>query len=763
MINSRANSTHRPSGGSWSALTIAALVLFLQVSQTVAATLPAGFSESVVAGGISRPTAMAFAPDGRLFVCQQNGQLLVIKHGALLPDPFVTVPVDSSGERGLLGVAFDPNFATNGFVYAYYTVNTTPRHNRVVRFSAKGDVAVPGSETLILRLNDLSSATNHNGGALHFGPDGKLYIAVGENANRANSQTLSNLLGKILRINADGSIPTNNPFFSSATGVNRAIWALGLRNPYTFAFQRGTNRMFINDVGQSTWEEINDGIAGSNYGWPATEGPTTDSRFRSPVFAYGRSPSTTGGCAITGGTFYNPPTAQFPAEYAGKYFFADFCSGWIRLLNPANNTATSFASGIANPVDLQVAADGTLYYLARGSGQVFRIQHNANPPPVPGPPTNDNFASPRFLPGPNGTVSASNVAATKESGEPNHAGNAGGRSVWYTWTAPAPGPVTFHTRGSSFDTLLAVYHGGSVGGLTLVAASDDISPTVRQSSVTFTATAGMVYRIAVDGYVGLSGAVRLQWLAVGAGVSDFNADRNGDLVWENRSNGRRVIWFLENGVRQGSLELQRVFTEWQIAGAADFNADGFSDLVWQNDRTGQRAVWFLRNGEIQRTVYLPTVALEWQIAGAADFDADGYADLVWENTVTGQRTIWFLHNGQLERSTSLRTVVTEWDIAGAGDFNADGHADLVWQNTRTGQRAIWLLHDGVLQSSFYLRSIAVEWEIAAAVDINGDLQADIVWQNVRTGQRAIWYLQNGNFVRSATLATIATEWEIVSH
>ena len=249
-----------------------------------AATLPPDFSESVVANGLVAPTAMAFAPDGRIFVCQQGGQLRVIKNGALLAAPFASVSVDASGERGLLGVAFDPNFAANGFVYVYHTTNTAPVHNRVVRFTANGDVAAPGSETLILRLNDLSSATNHNGGALHFGPDGKLYVAVGENANGANAQTTANLLGKILRINADGTIPADNPFFNATSGQNRAIWALGLRNPYTFAFQPRTARMFINDVGQSTWEEINDGIAGSNYGWPITEGPTSDPRYLSPLY-----------------------------------------------------------------------------------------------------------------------------------------------------------------------------------------------------------------------------------------------------------------------------------------------------------------------------------------------------------------------------------------------------------------------------------------------------------------------------------------------
>ncbi|HWT01871.1 MAG TPA: PQQ-dependent sugar dehydrogenase [Pyrinomonadaceae bacterium] len=358
------------------------LSLLSFTASTRAATLPAGFAETLVAGGLSSPTAMAFAPDGRLFVCQQGGQLRVIKNGTLLATPFLTVTTDASGERGLLGVAFDPNFATNHFVYIYYTVPTSPRHNRVSRFTASGDVAVAGSEVIILELDNLSGATNHNGGAIHFGPDGKLYIAVGENATASNAQTLANLHGKILRINSDGTIPADNPFFNTATGKNRAIWALGLRNPYTFAFQPGTGRMFINDVGQSTWEEINDGIIGSNYGWPTTEGPTTDSRFRPPLFAYQHGSTSTTGCAITGGAFYNPAVNQFPATYVGKYFFADFCGGWIRLMNPANNTASAFATGIAAPVDLQVGPDGNLYYLARGGGgQVFRIRYTANQAP----------------------------------------------------------------------------------------------------------------------------------------------------------------------------------------------------------------------------------------------------------------------------------------------------------------------------------------------------------------------------------------------
>jgi glucose/arabinose dehydrogenase len=361
------------------ALLAAGLLAAALAGPAAAATLPAGFVETRVTSGLTNPTAMALAPDGRLFICEQGGQLRVIKNGTLLATPFLSVTVDSSGERGLLGVAFDPNFPTNSFVYVYYTAKSPSVHNRVSRFTANGDVAAAGSETVLLNLNDLSSATNHNGGSLHFGKDGKLYIAAGENANGANSQTLGNLLGKILRINPDGTIPADNPFFGTATGVNRAIWVLGLRNPFTFSFQPGSGRMLINDVGQSTWEEIDDGIAGSNYGWPTTEGPTSDARFRSPIFWYGHGTGPTVGCAITGGTFYNPAANQFPAGYTGTYFFADYCSGWIRRLDPGNgNAVTDFASGINSPVDLLVVPDGSLLYLARGDGAVYRVI--ASPP-----------------------------------------------------------------------------------------------------------------------------------------------------------------------------------------------------------------------------------------------------------------------------------------------------------------------------------------------------------------------------------------------
>ena len=356
------------------AVALGLVVLALGRVQVADAAVPSGFAQTTLVTGLANPTAMAFAPDGRLFVATQAGALRVVKDGALLTTPFLTVTVSSSGERGLLGVAFDPAFTTNRFVYVYYTATTPVVHNRVSRFTADGDVSLAGSEVVLLDLDPLSTATNHNGGALHFGSDGKLYVGVGDNANGANAQSMSNLLGKILRINPDGSIPSDNPFSLTATGANRAIWAKGLRNPYTFAFHPQSGRMFIDDVGQSTWEEIDDGAAGANYGWPNSEGPTTSTGMTGPAYWYGHGTGATLGCAISGGTFYAPAVPTFPADYVGDYFFADYCGNWINRVDPASGFAVStFASGVTAPVDLDVAPDGSLYYLARGGGSTTGV------------------------------------------------------------------------------------------------------------------------------------------------------------------------------------------------------------------------------------------------------------------------------------------------------------------------------------------------------------------------------------------------------
>lgn len=593
--------------------------------QAQAATLPTGFSETVVASGLSAPTAMAFAPDGRLFVCEQGGQLRVIKDGVLLPTPFVSLSVSSPGERGLLGVTVDPNFSANGYVYLYYAANSSPPRNRVVRWTANGDVAAPGSEALLLELNYLGTATYHNGGALHFGADAKLYVAVGDNTYGSNSQSLTNLFGKLLRINRDGSIPSDNPFFGVTTGDNRAIWALGLRNPFTFAFQPGVDRLFINDVGQSTWEEINDGVAGANYGWPESEGPTNDPRFRTPIFAYGRTPSATGGCAITGGAFYNPAVPQFPSTYVGKYFFADFCSGWIRYLNPANNSAVPFASGIENPVDIQVGPDGALYYLARGSSQIFRVQSDLG----------GVAARPDF----NADGQSDLIWQNTINGQ---------RGVWFMNGTSSGGELFLPSVSLDWE----IAGTGDFNG-------DGQSDIIWQN--TATGERGVWFMNGAT-YIGerFLPTVALDWQIATTG--DFNGDGKVDLVWQNISTGQRGVWFMDGTTRVSVFFFQSVPVEWEIAAVADFNRDGQTDLLWQNRVTGERGFWLMNGTAHVGTVFLPTIPVAWRIAGAGDFNGDGQTDILWQNVSTGERGLWFMNETTQSGVFFLPTVAIEWDI-----------------------------------------------------------------------------------------------------
>ena len=348
-------------------------------------SLPKGFSVETVADRITGATAMEVAPDGRVFVCEQPGSLRVVKEGALLARPFVKLDVDSQWERGLIGVALDPNFEKNGLVYVNTVAARPYPHHRISRFTASGDIAAPGSEVVLFEGDDQTKLgggvpAGHQGGAIHFGTDLKLYVAIGEQTAGEPAQKMDTLQGKLLRLNPDGSIPKDNPFFRTARGKYRAIWALGLRNPFSFAVQPGTGRIFLNDVGETRWEEVDEGFAGANYGWPAAEGPSTDPRFRGPIHHYPVA-------SVAGGAFCPAgPDCGFPPRFAGKYFFMDFVKGWIKVLDPDHpERVETFATGLTRPVDLEFAPGGSLYVLERdawvvdgsfrpGTGSLLRIR-----------------------------------------------------------------------------------------------------------------------------------------------------------------------------------------------------------------------------------------------------------------------------------------------------------------------------------------------------------------------------------------------------
>lgn len=361
-------------------------------------TLPEGFEIETVLTGLSGCTAFAVTPDGRLLICEQTGALRVVADDRLLPEPFVTVPVDSTWERGLLGVTIDPEFPQVPYVYLNYVVRDPYPHHRISRFRAEGNVAAAGSEQILFEGDDQrllggKVPAGHQGGGLHFGTDGKLYVGIGEQTAMTPSQQLNSLLGKILRINPDGSIPEDNPFVRQTTGKYRAIWATGLRNPFTFAVNPRDGVLWINDVG-GKYEEINRGSRGANFGWPVLEhGPTFDRRFHGPVHYYPQA-------SISGGDFC-PAESDWPQHVRGRYFFADFVHGWIHTLSPEEpGPVESFVTGLRRPVDLRFAPDGGLYVLLRnawviddkfqgGTGSLMRIRPrrslSSGSVPNPGP------------------------------------------------------------------------------------------------------------------------------------------------------------------------------------------------------------------------------------------------------------------------------------------------------------------------------------------------------------------------------------------
>lgn len=364
----------------------------LPARPAAAATLPAGFTDEFVAA-VPKPTALTFTPDGRMLVTTQPGALRIYQDGSLLREVtgFTLNTICSNSERGLLGVAADPYFtpSVNNFIYLYYTASVAGTcRNRVSRFTLSPSPGnAIGGETVL--IDDIPNpGGNHNGGDVHFGKDGLLYVSVGDGGSTPDTARDPNALtGKILRVARDGSIPIDNPF-ASGVGGRREVFALGLRNPFRIAFDPNAagTRFFINDVGQSAWEEIDEGQSGADYGWNECEGSCDSPQpgVTEPIYEY---PHTSGCRSITGGAFV--PSGVWPAAYTGAYLFSDFVCGKI-FVRSSNGAVSEFATGLGADSAVHLAfgpANGTraLYYTTyAGGGQVRRIDG-----PVPAPQPRD--------------------------------------------------------------------------------------------------------------------------------------------------------------------------------------------------------------------------------------------------------------------------------------------------------------------------------------------------------------------------------------
>ena len=345
----------------------------------MAATLPAGFEETTFIEGLNGATSMELAPDGRIFLSEKFGDIKIVKNGQVLNSPALrTIDVDSFRDRGISGIELDPNFSSNGYLYAHYTKVFGNRDkanngavNRVSRFTVVGDSINPNTE-LVLVDNVPSSSGFHPGGFMDFGNDGKLYIGFGTPDVSEGSQNLNNYIGKILApIPTAPSLPTTHS--SARAMLCGAIWAYGFRNPFSGGVDPVTGKIFVNDVGENTWEEINEVQKGKNYGWPNAEGNSSNPAYTNPVYAYSHIGQFNGEAAITGGAFYRGNT--FPSQYNGDYFFGDYDQGYLRVRDAATGQVTIFGENLYRPVDLDMSADGNLYYLSVWGGTIQKISY----------------------------------------------------------------------------------------------------------------------------------------------------------------------------------------------------------------------------------------------------------------------------------------------------------------------------------------------------------------------------------------------------
>ena len=570
--------------------------------------------------------------------------------------------------------------------------------------SSNPNVANAASGQTVLNLGNGTSAANHNGGWIGFGPDNDLYIAIGDNANGANAQTLSNLLGKILRIDVEGGlpyeIPSDNPFVGTP-GARPEIWALGLRNPWRASFDSASGTLFLTDVGEQAIEEVNLGQKGANYGWPISEGPSANPAFVNPIAFYDHSV----GNAITGGYVYNGESDGLN----GQYFYTDFGTHRMFTLRfDGTNWISTERTGqvqtnvgtINNPSSFGEDGRGNLYVVDI-DGEIYRLNPTVTSSDLgdalTGGAGNDRLfggAGPDSLDGGTGTDFLN--------------GGAGDDRFIY---APGYGADTifgFATGAGSEDKVnLAAFANVSTFADILARATQAGSDTVINFGGGDTLTLRNVARssLAADDFILLDNRT-VHWTRsadVGphppgwapSGIADFNNDGSDDLAWYNPGTNGIDIWKLTNGQWAGSADTGTHPAGYQPAGFADFNADGTEDVLWFNPTTRHVDIWKLANGLWAGSVDVGTHPAGWQPALTGDFNGDGTSDIAWHNPSSNAIDVWKLTGGQWAGSVDVGTHPAGYQPALAGDFNGDGTDDIAWYNASTlADVDIWKLSNG---------------------------------------------------------------------
>jgi glucose/arabinose dehydrogenase len=619
-----------------------------------------------VASGLDQPLDIQHANDGsgRLFIVEKTGSIKILKNGAILPTPFFTRAVDTASERGLLGLAFDPNFTANRRFFVFYVPNDGTGNLQVSRYLASAgnpDLADMASESPIITIAH-PGQSNHNGGKIAFGPlDGYLYVSVGDGGSADdppnNAQNQNALLGKLLRLDVSAggpgyAIPGTNPFVNIA-GKRGEIWAFGLRNPFRFSFDRMLGDLFIGDVGQGAMEEIDyqpAGVAGGrNYGWKVFEGtacrpPTTGCSLADhtpPILAYGRSVGTT----VTGGHVYRGRKSR---ALRGYYIYADYGSNRFWALTREGSawgnfelvkTVTPASPGVNGPAAFGEDETGELYFASLNNGRVFAID---------GP-------------------------------------------------APRVTERVMDMNGNGKDDMLWQHSDGRVAVWLMNGK----------------AGSGVSAEILGPG----TGWTPIQ-------VADFDGDTKTDILWQH-TDGRAAIWMMNGAAPASTAQIINAGSGWSVVGVGDFNADGKADLVWQHT-DGRAAIWLMNGGVMSSGAEILAAGGGWSVNKVADFDGDGKADILWANG-DGRAAIWLMNGLAVKSGAQIMNAGTGWSAIHAADLNGDGRADIVWRHTN-GTIAGWLMSGTTMTAGGGILGAGTAWNVVRTADFDGDGKADLLFQ-----------------------------------
>lgn len=733
--------------------------------------------------GLSQPVAAATAPgdSGFLYVVEKaSGIIWRINADTGARTQFLDIPNGeflSNDERGVLGLAFHPDYAANGRFFVYLT--DAQGDIQVREYTRSADPAVANTtSTLVIEIPKQTGFSNHNGGWIGFSPtDGYLYIATGDGGSGGDpfnyGQNTDILLGKIIRIDVNGddfptdanrnyAIPATNPFVGVA-GADE-IWMYGVRNPWRNAFDPRNGNFYVADVGQGAIEEVNFFLngtgAGANLGWRIMEGsqpfnpgpPGTpqpgDPSLTLPVFEYNH----TLGISITGGEVYVGNVSSF----VGQYMFADFGSGRIWTWSPETGgvlrSAQLTGASMSSIVEFFTGTDGALYAIGIG-GTIWRITPSQG---------------------------SEDVGDTISGGAGNDLiyGQAGNDAI--------DGGTGIDTSGYSIASTAASWHRNPDGSWTVTAGAEGVDAITRVERLDFTdrdvvldiaqrtfsgnGTSDFVWRNATTGAAAIwemSGATQTSaaiaggapsnWSIVGTG--DLNGDGRDDMIWRDATSGGVAGWLMNGASSTSQAMIGGAPSQWQIAGIGDFNFDGRDDLIWRNTSDGAVAVWLMNGLTSSSQSIISGAPLAWSITAIADFDGDGSDDILLRNT-DGTLARWTT-NGVTQTSAAIvGSAPSPWVVAGTGDFDGDGRADILWRNTSDGGIAEWRMNGGTVLSQAMIGAAPLAWHIANIGDYNGDGRDDIVLRN-DDGTVALWTMNGFSVTNQQIVGQVPTEWTLI--